>query len=79
VDQKQFDELNKKLDMILRLLSLNLVKDLKSAMAKVEALSSCGFQPTEIAILLNKKPNNIYQIIHKLKTKGASTDEETVE
>lgn len=79
MDPKQFDEINKKLDMVLRLLSLNLVKDLKSVMAKVEALSSCGFQPKEIAILLNKEPNNIHQILHKLRTNEASSDEEIVE
>ena len=79
MDPKQFDEINKKLDMVLRLLSLNFVKDLKSVRAKVEALSSCGFQPKEIAILLNKEPNHIHQILHKLRTNEASLGEETTE
>ena len=79
VDPKQFDEISKKLDMVLRLLSLNSLKDLKSVVAKVEALSSCGFQPKEIAILLNKEPNHIHQILHKLRTNEVSSGEETVE
>jgi hypothetical protein len=69
VDPKQFDELNKKLDLISRLLSLNLVKDLESITLKVRVLHSCGFKPNEIAVLLNKEPNHIHQILHKLKTK----------
>jgi len=78
VDQKQFDEISKKLDMVLRLLSLNLVKDLKNVTEKVESLSMCGFLPKEIAILLNKEPNHIHQILHKLKAKEASSANETV-
>ena len=77
MDQKQFEEINEKLGVILRLLSLDLAEDLKGVTEKVKALSSCGFQPKEIAILLNKEPNNIYRILHRLKTKEASPNVET--
>ena len=76
MDPKQFEEISKKLDMILRMLSLTHLKDLKSVTAKVEALSSCGFQPKEIAILLNKEPNDIYQILHKIRINKASTSKQ---
>jgi hypothetical protein len=79
MDQKQFDELNKKLDLISRLLSLNLVKDVRNLTSKVEILSSCGFQPKEIAILLDKEPNHIHQILHNLKTKKTSPVKEELE
>jgi hypothetical protein len=79
VDPKQFDDISRKLDMISRLLSLNLVKDLGSVAAKVETLSSCGFQPKEIAVLLNKEPNNIHQILHKLRSKGTQSAGESTE
>jgi hypothetical protein len=76
MDPKQFEEISKKLDMILRLLSLTCLKDLKSVNAKVEALSMYGFQPKEVAFILNKELNDIYQIQHKIRTKQASASEE---
>lgn len=79
MDQEQFDKLNEKLDLISRLLSLNVVKDVESLTSRVEILSSCGFQPKEIAVLLNKEPNHIHQILHNLKTKKASQTKEESE
>jgi hypothetical protein len=80
VEQTQIDEIVKRLDLIVRLLSLNLVKDEKNLPQKVEALARFGFQPKEIASLLNKTPNHIHQVLHTLRKKQQQSvqKEETI-
>jgi len=69
MDEQQFKELSNKLDTIIRLLALNVVqgKDLKN---QVSILTSFGFQPKEIAEMLNKTPNHIRVILHGLRKEG---------
>jgi hypothetical protein len=79
VEQAQFEEIIKRLDLIVRLLSLNLVKDEKNLPPKVKVLDAFGFQPKEIASLLNKKPNHIHQVLHKLRKKQQKSIEKEQE
>ena len=52
MNDEQFKELNQKLQLIAKLLSLNLVKDYPTQKEQIIMLSSFGFQPVEIAELL---------------------------
>lgn len=47
-----------KIDVLVRLSALNIIKDKKYA-EQVELLSSVGLQPKEIADLLGKTPNSV--------------------
>lgn len=76
MEQKQFEEIIKKLDLIAKLISLSLVKDEKTLNERVKVLDASGFEPKEIAILLDKKTNHIRQIIHQLRKKGKAFPEE---
>lgn len=78
MEQRQFEEIIKRLDLIAKLISLNLVKDEKSLTEKVKALDASGFEPEDIAALLDKKPNHIHQILHQLRKKVKSSEEEGV-
>jgi len=55
MDEKQFKEIVNKLDLIIRLLAQNIVKDMESQKEKILMLSSFGFGATEIAKILGKK------------------------
>jgi DNA-directed RNA polymerase specialized sigma24 family protein len=59
MDEKQFRGITNKLDLITRLLALNIVKDLKSQKEKVLALSSLGIGPTDIAESLGTTVNTV--------------------
>ena len=66
VDEKQFQILSGKMNTIIKLLALNTVKE-KEMKKQVELLSSCGFQPKDIADMLGKTPNHIRVILHGLR------------
>jgi len=76
VEQSQFEEIIKRLDTITKLLSLNLVKSEEGLASKVKFLDSVGFQPKEIANILDKKSNHIHQILHTLRGKQKSKENE---
>jgi ParB-like chromosome segregation protein Spo0J len=75
VEKEHFDEIIKRLDLIVRLLALNLVKDENNLPSKVEVLDAFGFQPKEIAGLLKKNPNHIRQVLHRLRKKKQESPE----
>lgn len=66
MDEQQFKQLMNKLDIIIRLLVLNVVegKELKD---QVSILSSLEFQPKQIADMLGKTPNHVRVILHGLR------------
>jgi len=53
-------EISSKLDLICRLLALNLVKDMKVQKKQIITLHSFGFGPSEIADILDTTPNVVY-------------------
>jgi DNA-binding CsgD family transcriptional regulator len=69
MDEKQFEEISAKLDTAVRLLALNLVKDLKIQKEKIIALSSFGFGPSEIAKLLGTTSNTVSVALSETKKK----------
>lgn len=58
MDEKQFQDISSKLDTIIKLLALNSVQG-KDPKRMVLVLSSLGFQPKQIADILNEKSATI--------------------
>lgn len=79
MDEQQFKQLSEKMDIIIKLLALNVVegKELKN---QVSILSSFGFQPKQIADMLGKTPEYMRVILHRLrKERGEPQAEEVSE
>jgi hypothetical protein len=69
MDEKQFEILIEKLERVLRLLALNLVKEAKGD-ERVRILSSAKFGGAEIAEMLEMEPNAVNQALYRLRRKG---------
>ncbi|EMR74295.1 hypothetical protein MCGE09_00376 [Thaumarchaeota archaeon SCGC AB-539-E09] len=70
MNDKQFKELNKKLDIITRLLAQSLLKDIKYQKEKILILSSIGYKALEIADLLSTTTNTVYVTLSEAKRDG---------
>ena len=77
MDEKQFKEITDKMDLIVRLLALNIVKDLKVQRDKIITLSSFGFGPSEIAKLLGTTPNTVSVALSEMKKKVTKEEKPT--
>jgi len=62
-------EISGKLDKILRLLTIDILKGIEKELDKIVLLDSLGFRPVEIAKLLNKSQDNINVQLSKIKKK----------
>lgn len=62
-------EISDKMDKLLRLQALELVKEIPGEQGKIELLDSLGFRPVDIAKLLNKTPENINVVLSSLRKK----------
>ncbi|MDG6913706.1 MAG: hypothetical protein JRN34_05010 [Nitrososphaerota archaeon] len=62
--------ISKKLDTLIRLQALALVRGEPTEQAKIALLDSLGFIPGEIAKMLGKSPENIGVVISRLKKKS---------
>jgi DNA-directed RNA polymerase specialized sigma24 family protein len=69
MDEKQFGEITSKIDAVIRLLALSLVKDLRVQKDKIGALSSLGFSPPEIAKFLGTTSNTVRVALSEAKKK----------
>lgn len=69
MEQEQFAELLKKIDRVTILLALDVIRG-REPEEQVAMLSAAGFQPAEIAPLIQKTPNAVSIILHKLKRKS---------
>jgi len=78
MDEKQFKEITSKMDLVVRLLALNIVKDLKVQKDKIIALSSFGFGPSEIAKLLGTTSNTVNVALSEMR-KMAKKEKHTAE
>jgi DNA-directed RNA polymerase specialized sigma24 family protein len=77
IDEKQFKEITSKMDLIVRLLALNIVKDLKVQKDKIITLSSFGFGPSEIARLLGTTPHTVSVTLSDVKKKAKKEEKLT--
>lgn len=74
MDSEQFEAIRSRLDAIIRLQALNATQG-KTLREQVSVLSSCGFQPKEIADILGKTPNHVSVILHELRKSKKSPDD----
>jgi DNA-directed RNA polymerase specialized sigma24 family protein len=79
MDEKQFKEIISKMDLITRLLVLNLMKDMKVQKDKIVTLSSFGFGPSEIAKLIGTTPNTVSVALSEIKKKAKKEEGQTEE
>jgi len=68
MDSKQFSLFEKKIDVLIGLLTLDITKD-KTLRDRVELLNSLGLGPVEIAKILGKTRNNIDNALHEIRKK----------
>jgi hypothetical protein len=66
-------EISSKLDKVLRLLALDVVKGYGKEIEKIELLDSLGFRPIEIAKLLNKSQDNVNNRLFEIRKKRGNT------
>ncbi len=62
-------DISEKMDKLLRLQALEVVKDIPEEQGKIELLDSLGFRPIDIAKLLNKTPENISVVLSTIRKK----------
>jgi len=70
-------EISEKLDKVLRLLALDVVKAYEKEEEKIELLDSLGFRPIEIAKLLNKTQDNVNNRLNAIRKKREKTTKKT--
>lgn len=73
MDDKQFQELKDKMNVITKLLALNIVRDMKVQKDKIITLSSFGFQPSQIAELLGTTANTVSVALSKSRKKKGNS------
>jgi len=77
MNEDQFEKLIERIDVLIKLTALNVLKD-KSAKEKVEILSGLGLRPFEIARVIEKSRNYVDVILHRIRKKEEkSAKEET--
>jgi len=65
--KSELTEINRKLDVLLRLTALGILRDKDSYRAQVETLNTAGFSPKEIAALTRKTINNVNVTLHLIR------------
>jgi hypothetical protein len=68
MDAKQFEELSKKMDILIKLTALNAVTS-KSLSEQVATLTGIGFKASEVAFILARPTNIITATISYLQKK----------
>jgi DNA-binding CsgD family transcriptional regulator len=71
-----WSEFSAKLDTLIRLSALNLVRDMKTQKEQIAALSDAGFQPKEIAVVLRTSRNTVNVTLNAIRKERASVESE---
>jgi hypothetical protein len=74
MEDEHFQQLSKKLDTIIKLLIVQTF-DGKKDRETIKFLSSVGYQPKDIALLIGITPNAVRIALHKIKKEKAKKDE----
>ena len=77
MDETQFKELNVKLDKIVKLLALLVLKDQQKETDKIKLLDSLGFRPIEISGILSKSLSNVTTTLTLVRKKDKKLAEES--
>lgn len=73
MNDDQFQIMDSKIDVIIKLLAIGATKD-KSLKEQVAILSSAGLQPKQIGAMLGKTSHHISVIIHDLKKEQSAEE-----
>lgn len=68
MNEKQFKELMEKLNLLVKLVVMNVIKDRENK-EQIRLLSSFGFRPKKIAEFLGKTPHEIRMILYRMRKK----------
>ena len=68
-DESTLQQISSKLDTLIRLTALNLVKDTKIQRNQIALLSEAGFQPKQIAEIIGSNSNVVSVTLNSLKKK----------
>ncbi len=71
----QLTEISTKLDTLIRLVALDLIRDIKTQTEKIAKLSDAGFQPKQIAEILMTSSNAVRVALVSIRKKRKGTDE----
>lgn len=66
-EEQLLSEVAKKLDVLIRLSALNLVREMKSQKDQIGVLSDAAFQPKQIADILGTTSNTVSVTLHGIK------------
>jgi hypothetical protein len=69
--------LDRKMSMLIRLLALDVAKG-RPLIEQIDLLHNAGLNPSEIATLLGKTPNNIRVQLHSLKKRKITKSSEVI-
>jgi DNA-binding CsgD family transcriptional regulator len=70
-----WSDVSGKLDMLIRLSALNLVRDIKTQQEQIALLSDAGFQPKEIADVLLTTSNTVNVALNRIRKERAMAKE----
>jgi hypothetical protein len=68
-DTELLQQISDKMDKLLRLQALEVVKGIPEEQGRIELLDSLGFRPVDIAKFLNKTPENINVVLSNIRKK----------
>ena len=71
---KESDEISKRLDVLIRLTALNLVKDVKKQKDQIAILSDSGFRPKQIADILKTTSNTVSVALNAIRKERAEKE-----
>lgn len=72
MSEEKLAEISDKLDKLIRLQAINVVKDEQSEQGKVAILDSLGFRPFEIAKMLGKTQENVNVVLSNIRKKKSA-------
>jgi len=76
-EDRQLSEISGKLDTLIRLSSLGLIKDMKTQKEQIAALSDAGFKPKIIAGILRTSSNTVNVTLNAIRKERASVEGES--
>jgi len=72
MEDKQVERLCAKLDLILKIIAIDKLSG-KKQVQQVAMLTDFGFRPSEIAVVLGRKPKEITSVLSKMKKRTSTS------
>ncbi len=69
MNEEQFEELTRRLDILIRLTAVNVTSG-RSLTEQVTTLNNLGLKPIEIAVILGKPANLVRAMLSRVRKKG---------